>query len=98
MLVLPDPLAFDWDIGNTDKNLKKHRVTALEAEEAFDNKPLIINKDTKHSATEQRYQVLGWTDKKRKLFISFTVRRDKVRIISARDMNRKEEIIYDQEI
>jgi uncharacterized protein len=97
MVVLPEPLEFEWDRGNKDKNFIKHDVTAKEAEGVFKNKPLFVSKDLKHSSVEEeRFQALGITDNERKLFVSFTVRKDRVRIISARDMSKKEEVKYEK--
>lgn len=98
MKILPKPIAFEWNKGNINKNLKKHNVTDREAEEVFRNKPLFINKDTRHSDKEARFQALGKTNKGRLLFISFTIRKNKVRIISARDMSRKERREYEEKI
>ena len=87
---------FDWDEGNILKNWEKHKVKHTEAEEVFENKPRIILKDKKHSLTEPRYQILGMTNQKRKLSAIFTFRDKRVRIISARDMNRKERAKYEE--
>jgi uncharacterized DUF497 family protein len=93
-----DPLegciGFDWDDGNVDKNWLLHRVAFWEAEEIFFNEPLVVKADRPHSASEGRYLALGRTDAGRGLFISFTVRRSLIRIISARDMSRKEARIH----
>lgn len=95
--IIPEPLAFEWDTGNIDKSLKKHEVKNEEAEQVFANEPLIVE-DTKHStASEQRFHCLGQTDKGKELFISFTVRKNKVRIISARRQSRRERKIYGKE-
>lgn len=96
MKILPKPLAFEWDKGNIDKNFLKHKVTNREAEEVFNIKRLIISEDIKHSKNERRFQALGKTNKNRRLFLSFVIRNDKVRIISARDMNKKEEVVYEK--
>lgn len=96
MKTLPEPLVFDWDQGNIDKNVVTHGVSNKEAEDVFTNKPLLVSEDIKHSAKETRFQALGKTDEGRLLFISFTMRGQKLRIISARDMNRKEESIYEK--
>ncbi len=93
--ILPDPVFFEWDKGNIDKNFVKHGVTNQEAEEIFSNEPLIILEDVKHSLKEIRFKGLGKTNKERLLFVSFVVRNNKVRIISIRDMNKKEEVIYE---
>jgi uncharacterized protein len=96
MIVIPEALTFEWDGGNLDKNYIRHQVTNQEAEEVFSNEPLIVKEDEKHSTREQRYQALGRSNSKRKLFLSFTIRKNKVRIISIRDMNRKEKLIYEK--
>lgn len=87
---------FDWDEGNRDKNWLKHGVSNGECEELFFNLPLIVADDTKHSELERRYYALGQTNTGRLLFLSFTIRLDKVRVISARDMSRKERESYGQ--
>ncbi|MBU4210490.1 BrnT family toxin [Patescibacteria group bacterium] len=87
---------FDWNRGNVKKNWIKHKVNAKEAEEVFFNKPLLVNFDQEHSKKEKRFRVLGRTNKKRRLFISFTLRKKKIRIISARDMSKKERINYEK--
>lgn len=86
---------FEWDEGNISKNWEKHKVLASECEQIFFNKPLIAAQDDKHSKGEPRYFVLGHTDAGRHLFIVFTVRKNLIRVISARDMNRKERRLYE---
>jgi uncharacterized DUF497 family protein len=85
---------FEWDKGNRDKNWLKHRVDNSECEQIFFNRPLIIHFDKRHSVKEDRFYALGHTDLGRKLFIVFTIRGTKIRVISARDMSRKEREIY----
>jgi len=89
---------FDWDKGNIEKNWERHRVAYIECEEVFFNKPLVIKEDEPHSTKEVRYHVLGQTDKGRLLFVVFTVRGNKIRVISARDMKRKERRLYYEQI
>lgn len=96
MRVLPEPITFQWDKGNISKNTEKHGVTNQEAEEVFVNVPFIIADDTKHSAHEQRFFGLGQTKTCRKLFVAFTIRDRKIRVISIRDMKKKERTIYEQ--
>jgi len=85
---------FDWDGGNADKNWESHKVSLREAEQVFFNHPLIVADDVKHSGTERRYFVLGQTDDNRPLFVAFTLRGDRIRVISARDMSRRERKVY----
>jgi uncharacterized DUF497 family protein len=86
---------FDWDSGNITKNDSKHAVTCREAEEIFFNQPLIVAPDPDHSQAELRFRVLGRTDAGRPLHLNFTLRTSKLRIISARPMNRKERTVYE---
>jgi uncharacterized DUF497 family protein len=87
---------FDWDKGNEQKNVK-HGVTPAEAEQVFLNEPLVVLDDPKHSDTEPRFHALGQTGAGRLLHITFTIRATKIRVISARDMHRKERAVYEQE-
>ena len=85
---------FEWDKHNSEKIKKKHDVTPVECEQVFFNVPVIAADDEKHSETENRFYVLGQTDSGRMLFLVFTVRKDKLRVISARDINKKERRLY----
>ncbi|MBI4720719.1 MAG: BrnT family toxin [Chitinivibrionia bacterium] len=87
---------FEWDEGNLLKNWEKHRVSASECEEIFFNRPLVAGSDKKHSETEARFYALGVTDAGRGLFVVFTVRRKKIRVISARGMNYQERKVFEQ--
>ena len=95
MKVVPKPFAFEWDKENSDKNFKRHKITNDEAEQVFKHEPL-VSEGIKHSQTEQRLHALGKTDRERLLLVSFTIRGEKARIISAREMNKKERIIYEE--
>ena len=88
---------FDWDDGNARKN-DKHGVSTAETEQVFFNEPLLLIADTKHSRSESRFHALGQTDEGRTLHITFTLRNagEKIRVISARDMHKKERTIYEQ--
>ena len=90
-------IGFDWDEGNARKN-EKHNVSMAEAEQVFFNAPLLVLEDSKHSNQEPRFHALGKSDEKRLLHITFTLRQagEKIRIISARDMHKKEREIYEK--
>lgn len=88
---------FDWDSGNERKNEDKHQVTKYECEQVFFNTPLIVSNDEKHSAKENRYYTLGKTDEGRLIFLVFTIRNKMIRVISARDMSKKEREVYEKE-
>lgn len=85
---------FDWDEGNLTKNRARHRVAGAECEQVFFDRPLAAAADAGHSEEEPRFYALGQTDAARRLFIVFTVRRGLIRVISARDMNRRERTEY----
>lgn len=97
MIDLTKIAEFDWDEGNARKN-DKHGVSTAEAEQVFFNEPLLMIADTKHSQSERRFHALGKTDEGRTLHIAFTLRNggERIRVISARDMHKKERIIYEQ--
>ena len=95
-LHLEDVDGFDWDEGNLYKNEKKHGIKWQEIEEIFFNEPLLIYEDEKHSQSENRCYVLGRTDENQRLFVVFTKRNCKIRVISARMMNKKERKIYER--
>lgn len=91
---IADCTGFEWDAGNLFKNWEKHRVSAAECEQLFFNKPLVAGSDEPHSRSEARFYALGRTDFKRLLFVVFTIRKNRIRVISARNMNRKEKKVY----
>lgn len=90
MRVLPRVIKFEWDEGNLDKSYRKHGIAPKEAEEIFVNDEFFVIPDVKHSQVEKRFIGLGKTAAGEKLFVVFTHRRNKIRIISARRIHRKE--------
>ena len=95
MKTIKKAVEFDWDKGNVEKNLK-HDVTDKEAEEVFFDEKRYIFKDKIHSGNEERFRILGKINLGRLLFIAFTIRKNKIRIISARDINKKEVYLYEK--
>ena len=97
MLDINAIIGFEWDAGNSRKN-EKHGVSMAEAEQIFFNLPLLLLDDERHSHEEARHHALGTTDEGRPLHITFTLRAKGklIRVISARDMHRKERAIYEQ--
>ena len=91
-------VGFEWDAGNARKN-EKHGVAQSEAEQVFFDRRLLMAADPGHSAGETRFHALGVTIEGRRLHVTFTLRVDgtRIRVISARDMHRKERLIYDRE-
>jgi len=94
--VLARCTGFDWDAGNAPKLLARHSVEPGECEQAFFREPLVVAFDEKHSGTEPRWHALGQTLADRKLYVVFTVRGPLIRVIAARDMNRKERRKYEE--
>jgi hypothetical protein len=98
-MIDPDQIAgFDWDAGNSRKSADKHDVSQAEAESVFFNDPLIVVDDRKHSETEPRFNALGKTSQNRLLHVTFTLRQNGtlIRVISAREMHRRERKAYEQ--
>lgn len=96
MRILQQPIKFQWDKGNQDKNLVKHKVNRQECEEVFFDQNKKIFKDAIHSQNEERHIIIGKTKQKKILFIVFTIRGRAIRVISARDLNRKEIRLYEK--
>jgi uncharacterized DUF497 family protein len=98
MINLDQTTGFDWDDGNVRKSADKHGVSQAEAESVFFNDPLIVAEDAKHSERERRFNALGKTAQNRLLHITFTLRQNgtMIRVISARDMHRRERQAYEQ--
>jgi uncharacterized DUF497 family protein len=88
-------IEFDWDEGNAEKNWLRHRVSRTEAEQVFFNQPLVVAEDELHSLGEVRFYALGRCDAGRLLFVAYTVRSDTLRIISVRDMTKRERKEYE---
>lgn len=86
---------FEWDAGNAEKNWLRHQVSQAECEQVFFNLPFVVSEDDLHSHDELRYYALGQTDAGRPLFIVYTLRGEKIRVISARDMTRRERKEYE---
>jgi uncharacterized DUF497 family protein len=89
-------IGFQWDEGNVGKIWEKHKVTPAECEQIFFHMPLVATEDTKHSEKELRFFVLGQTDMDRRLFAAFTIRKKLIRVISTRDMSRRERKEYER--
>lgn len=98
MKTLVDPIEFEWDEGNIDKNKIKHGIDNREAEESFFDSRSVIYKDVFHSKTkkETRYILLGKTKSSKLLYVVFTKRNKKIRIISVRVINKRETKFYEK--
>lgn len=87
---------FEWDPNKAALNVKKHGVNFVEASSAFDDETAWIIEDPDHSLVERREILIGRSEAKRMLFISFTQRTEAIRIISARRAGEQERIDYEQ--
>ena len=95
MRVNKEGVGFEWDQGNSDKP-KKHGLTLEETEEAFLDEKKVIFSDWQHSLTEKSVTLLGKTKRGKLLNITYTTRGNKVRVITARTINRKEVQLYEK--
>lgn len=96
MKVIRKSVEFEWDEGNSMKNEKKHGIANQEAEKVFLDADKIVYKDTFHSVKEERFIILGRTNRHRLLYVVFTYRGKKIRVISARIINKKEVHLYEK--
>jgi len=98
MLDLSQTIGFDWDEANSGKSASKHSVSRAEGEQIFFDEQLLLADDVKHSQDEPRYHALGKTIEGRLLHVTFTLRDNqmRIRVISARDANRRERAAYAQ--
>jgi hypothetical protein len=89
-------VGFEWDAGNARKN-ERHGVAQIEAEDVFFDPCLLLVPDPRHSRDEPRFHALGETSVGRKLHVTFTLRSEgtRIRVVSARDMHRKERAVYE---
>lgn len=85
---------FEWDAGNVPKVSGRHGVSPGECEQVFFQEPFLVSYDAAHSASEHRWRALGQTVAGRRLLVVFTVRGVLIRVLAARDLNRKERIHY----
>ena len=92
--ILAGCTGFQWGSHNSEKIRASHGVTPAECEQAFFNQPIIVGDDVTHSTEENRLYLLGRTEARGLLFLVFTVRDELIRVISARDMNKKERRVY----
>ena len=96
MLVRDNAKLFVWDRGNISKNWDKHKVSSVEAEDPFFDPNRKEFGDPSHSSLETRHIVIGKTKTDRILYVAYTLRQNKIRIISARDTNKRERSLYEK--
>ena len=89
-------MQFEWDRSKESANLRKHRIGFDEALTVFADPLAGIFEDETHSESEQREIVIGHSARQRLLIVSFTVRAERIRIISARRATQREREEYEQ--
>ena len=87
-------VGFEWDSGNALKNVDKHRISCEEAESVFAQAEILVLKDEGHSQAEERWHAFSRSNQDRLLSVTFTVRENLLRVISARPMNKRERKHY----
>ena len=85
-------MQFEWDADKAALNLKKHGVRFETAARVFNDANRIELYDSEHSTDEARYNTIGMVDNI--LFVVYTERKNRIRLISARPANRKERSLY----
>jgi uncharacterized DUF497 family protein len=88
-------MQFEWDKEKAENNLKKHGVSFTEAETVWGDYFYIDLFDNEHSIEEKRFLIIGESQGKRLLIVSYTERESCVRIISARELTPKEKRDYE---
>ncbi len=88
-------LLFEWDKDKNIINKKKHKVSFEEASSCFGDCESLTIYDPLHSESEERFILIGVSNKGRILLIAHTKRKNKIRIISARKVTKKERRFYE---
>jgi uncharacterized protein len=89
-------LEFEWDPAKAEANLKEHGVSFDEATTVFRDTLSITISDPDHSHSEDRFVDIGMSHRMQLLVVSYTERKDRIRIISARRATRAERKSYEE--
>ncbi len=89
-------MKLEWDENKAANNLSKHQVSFDEAKTVFDDPLYIDFYEPDHSEEEDRYLIVGQSTQGRLLIVSYTERGNSVRLISAREVTRKERRVYEE--
>lgn len=90
-------MEFEWNPRKAESNFRKHKVSFAEAATVFRDSLSVAAADPDHSLEENRYFIVGTSNRSRFLIVSFAERSDRVRIISARELTRSERKAYEEE-
>lgn len=91
-------LQYEWDPTKTKMNLRKHGVAFKDAATVFKDPLSITTFDPDHSEEEDRFITFGFAASGRLLMVAHTDRRDRIRILSARELTRGERETYEEEV
>ncbi len=89
-------MEFQWDEAKAAANLAKHGVSFEEARTVFDDRLYVDFYDPKHSLNEHRYIIIGQSNQRRVLIVSYIERNDAIRLINARELTRGERRDYEK--
>jgi len=89
-------MQFEWNENKAASNLLKHEVSFEEAKTVFDDPLYVEFYDPDHSEDEERYLIVGESNRGRLLIVSYTKRGDSIRLISAREVTRTEREAYEE--
>lgn len=89
-------MKYEWDENKAVKNLAKHGVSFAGAKTIFDDPLYVDFYDLDHSEDEERYLIVGESNRGRLLIVSYTERRESIRIISAREVTKSEREAYEE--
>jgi uncharacterized DUF497 family protein len=89
-------MQFEWDKNKAAKNLSKHGVSFEEAKTVFDDPLYVDFYDPDHSEKEERYLIVGESNRRRLLIVSYTEKEKAIRLISAREVTRSEREAYEE--
>jgi uncharacterized protein len=91
-------MKFDWDPDKARRNVEKHQVSFQEAATVFDDPLSSTFPDSQHSSGEARWVIIGQSQDGRVLFVAHADRGNLTRIISAREVTRREQRIYEESL
>jgi len=89
-------MQFEWDETKADLNIEKHNVSFQEAATVFGDFLSYTFDDPDHSDEELRLLTIGRATTDKLIIVSHTDRDDKIRIISARELTKKEQKFYEE--
>jgi uncharacterized DUF497 family protein len=89
-------MQFDWDEEKANANLVKHSISFEEAKTVFDDPLYVDFHDPDHSLDEHRYIIIGQSNQRRILIVSYAERNNAIRLINAREVTRSERKDYEE--